>query len=403
MRWLTETVRIALMSLRANKLRTVLTVIGVIIGIGTIIGMLSLINGINESVMEEFRRLGPDVMYITREEPGLQVGPSRRDTKEILLSEVEELGRRCESVDEISLIADRRANVGYRGRRSGMMTIRGVLTEYGEIGKIVIEQGRFFNPAEGRRSRVCVLGSGVVKTLFGKVSPLDKQVDIEGRSFRVIGTLEETGTVFGESSDDMVMVSYTWCRRLFGESRDDYVMALPAAGTGVDDAVDDIRITLRGIRRLTPGQEDDFAVSTQESLLDTYKQLTGTIYWVMRIVASIALLVSGVGIMNIMFVVVMERTREIGLRKAVGAPRVAIAGQFLVEAVVLTLLGGMIGIALGFLISIAVSALTPLPASVPLWAVPVSLGICCAVGIFFGFYPAMRASGLDPVRALHYE
>jgi putative ABC transport system permease protein len=354
-------------------------------------------------VMEEFRRLGPNVMYLTREEPGLRVGPGRRDTKEILLGEIEELGRRCTSIGEISMIADRRAKVGYRGRRSGMMTIRGVLADYGEIGKVAIDEGRFFNPAEGRRSRVCVLGSGVVTTLFGKVSPLEKEVDIEGRSFRVIGTLEETGTVFGESSDDLVMLSYTWCRTLFGESGDDYAMALPAPGVAVEDAIDDLRLSLRSIRRLTAGDEDDFALSTQESLLGTYKQLTGTIYWVMRIVASIALLVSGVGIMNIMFVVVMERTREIGLRKAVGAPRMAIAGQFLVEAVVLTLLGGLVGIAFGFLISIAVSTLTPLPASVPIWAVPVSLVICCAVGVFFGFYPAMRASGLDPVRALRYE
>jgi putative ABC transport system permease protein len=375
----------------------------VIIGIGTIIGMLSLINGINESVMDEFRRLGPNVMYITREDPGLRVGPSRRDRKEISLGEVEELGRRCTSVDKISIVADRRAKVGYRGQRSGMMTVKGVLADYGDIGKVAIDQGRFFSRAEGRRSRVCVLGSGVVNTLFGKVAPVGKEVDIEGRTFRVIGTLEETGTVFGESGDEVVMLPYTWCRVLFGETRDDYVMALPTSGTDVDDAIGDLRLTLRSMRKIPPGKEDDFAVSTQESLLDTYKQLTGTIYWVMRIVASIALLVSGVGIMNIMFVVVMERTREIGLRKAVGAPRMAIAGQFLVEAVVLTLLGGVVGIALGYLICIVVSAATPLPASVPVWAVPFSLAICCGVGIFFGFYPALRASGLDPVRALHYE
>ena len=403
MRWLTETVRIALRSLRVNKLRTALTVIGVIIGIGTIIGMLSLINGINESVMEEFKRLGPNVMYLTREEPGLQVGPGRRDAKEITLREVEELGRRCESIGEISIVADRRAKVGYRGRRSGMMTIKGVTAGYGDIGKVAIDEGRFFSPAEGRRSRVCILGSGVVTALFGRMSPLEKEVVIEGRSFRVVGTLEESGTVFGESIDDLAMIPYTWCRIIFGESDDDYAMALPAAGVAVDDAIDDLRLTLRGIRKLTPGEEDDFALSTQESLLDTYKRLTGTIYWVMRIVASIALLVSGVGIMNIMFVVVMERTREIGLRKAVGAPRMAIAGQFLIEAVVLTLIGGLAGIALGFLICITVSSLTPLPATVPIWAVPVSLVICCAVGVFFGFYPALRASGLDPVRALHYE
>lgn len=403
MRWLGETIRVALFSLRANKLRTILTVLGVIIGIGTIIGMLSLINGINEAVMNEFRRLGPNVIYVTREEPGLRVGHERTDRKEVSLREVEEVRRRCHSIGRISIVAERRGKVGYRGRRSGMVTVMGVLGDYADIGKVTVDEGRFFSLAEGRRARICVLGSGVVKTLFGKVSPIDKEVEIEGRTFRVLGTLEETGTVFGASGDDVVMLPYTWCRILFGENRDDYIMALPSAGTDVEDAIEDLRLTLRSIRRIMPGRQQDFSLSTQESLLKTYKRLTGTIYWVMRVVASIALLVSGIGIMNIMFVVVMERTREIGLRKAVGAPRLAIAGQFLVEAVILTLLGGGVGIGLGFLICVGVASFTPLPASVPIWAVPISLAICCAVGIFFGLYPAIRASGLDPVRALRYE
>jgi putative ABC transport system permease protein len=180
-------------------------------------------------------------------------------------------------------------------------------------------------------------------------------------------------------------------------------MALPREGVKVEDAIDDLRVTVRVIRKIPPGNEDGFALSTQESLLETYNKLTGSIYWVMRIVASIALLVSGIGIMNIMLVVVMERTREIGLRKAIGATRKAIMAQFLIEAVVLTLIGGVLGIALGLLIRVGVAAGTPLPASVPVWAVPLALGICCAVGVFFGAYPALRASGLDPVEALRYE
>jgi putative ABC transport system permease protein len=160
---------------------------------------------------------------------------------------------------------------------------------------------------------------------------------------------------------------------------------------------------MRLVRKLPLGEKDNFAVSTQETLVDTYKKLTASVYWVMRIVASIALIVSGVGIMNIMLVVVMERTAEVGLRKAVGAPRGAILGQFLVESVIMTLVGGLVGVGLGYLIMLLVSAATPLPASVPIWAVPLSLLICCAVGVFFGLYPALRASGLDPVRALRYE
>jgi putative ABC transport system permease protein len=402
-KWLAETVRIALMSLKANKLRTGLTVLGVIIGIGTMIGMLSLINGINESVVSEFRRLGSDVIYITRDEPGLHVGRGRRDRKRISLDEVEALRRGCDSVRRVSIVAERRDRVTFRGERSGMVTVRGVEADYADIAKMDVAAGRFFGALEGRKSRICVLGSGIVKGLFGKVDPLGKDVEIKGRRFRVLGVLEETGTVFGSSTDDTVVIPYHWCRALFGEEAGDYVMMLPVGTRDVNEAIEDVRLSLRSIRRLTPGKEDDFAVSTQESLMGMYKQLTGSIYWVMRIVASVALIVSGIGIMNIMFVVVMERTREIGLRKAVGAPRIAIAGQFLIEAIVLTLLGGIAGIALGFLISFVVAAGTPLPASVPIWAVPLALGICCAVGVFFGFYPALRASGLDPVKALHYE
>jgi len=407
--WFGGIVSIALKSLWANKLRTALTTIGVIIGIGTIIGMLSLINGINQSVMLEFKKLGPNVVYITRDEPGIHVRMGgKRERKEITFEETGNLRRRCASIERLSIVSDQRGQVAFKGRRSGTVTIRGVSTDYADVGKVAVDQGRFFSDAEDRKSMVCVLGAGVVEGIFGKTSPLGKEVEIEGRRFTVVGTLEATGVVFGMSSDNVALIPYRAARVIFGDSRldmshEDMVMALPRPGVTVEQAIDDLRVTLRVIRKIRPGDEDTFALSNQQSLLDTYNKLTGSIYWVMRIVASIALLVSGIGIMNIMLVVVMERTREIGLRKAIGATRKAIMGQFLVEAVVLTLIGGVVGIALGFLIRVGVAAGTPLPASVPTWAVPMALGICCAVGIFFGAYPALRASGLDPVEALRYE
>jgi len=402
--WFGGIVRIALQSLWANKLRTVLTTIGVVIGIGTIIGMLSLINGINQSVAQEFKKLGPNVIYVTRDEPGIHVGMrGERERKEITLDEVEKIKKRCGSIEKLSIVAGGRTEVGFQGRRTGIVTARGVGSDYADVGKVAIDQGRFFTDAEDRRSMVCVLGAGIVNGILGKVSPIDREVEIEGRKFQVVGTLEATGAVFGESSDDIALIPYRAAREVFGEFHEVMVMALPRQGVKVEDAMDDLRVTMRVIRKIPPGKEDTFALSTQESLLATYNKLTGSIYWVMRIVASIALLVSGIGIMNIMLVVVMERTREIGLRKAIGATRTAIMAQFLVEAVVLTLIGGAAGIALGFLIRLGVALGTPLPASVPIWAVPMALGICCAVGIFFGFYPAFRASGLDPVEALRYE
>jgi putative ABC transport system permease protein len=401
--WFLETIRIALASLRANKLRTLLTVIGVVIGIGTIIGMLSLINGINRSVMTEFERLGPNVLYVTSEEPGIHVGRSRRDRKPITLDEVDALRRRSRLLRQVTIVGEGRGKVAFRGRKTGMLTVRGVQADYVDISKLDIDEGRFFDLMEGEKAPVCILGRGVIETLFGSMSALGRQVEIQGRTFRVLGTLEESGTVLGHSFDDTAIIPYRWFRVLFGTTEQEYAMASPVTGTDLEDAVGDLRLSMRLVRRIPLGEKDDFAVSTQETLVDTYKKLTGSVYWGMRIVASIALLVSGVGIMNIMLVVVMERTAEIGLRKAVGAPRRAIMGQFLVESVIMTLTGGLIGLGLGYLIQLIVALGTPLPASVPLWAIPLSLMICCVVGVFFGLYPAVRASGLDPVRALRYE
>jgi putative ABC transport system permease protein len=401
--WFWETILIALGSLWANKLRTVLTVLGVVIGIGTIIGMLSLINGINRSVMSEFERLGPNVLYLTNEEPGIHVGRSRRDNPPVTVDEVESLRRTWRSLGKISIVGEARGRVGFRGRKTGMLTVSGVEASYADIYKLDIAEGRFFEQMEGEKSQVCILGSGVVNTLFGSMSAVGREVDINGRNFRVLGALEESGTVLGQSLDDTVIIPYRWFRKVFGKTGQEYAMASPAAGVDLEDAVGDLRMSMRIVRKIPLGERDSFSVSTQETLVDTYKKLTGSVYWGMRIVASIALLVSGVGIMNIMLVVVMERTAEIGLRKAVGAPRKAIMGQFVIESVVMTLTGGLVGLGLGYLIRFIVSGATPLPASVPIWAVPLSIMICCAVGVFFGLYPAVRASGLDPVRALRYE
>ncbi len=402
MKWVGETVRVAISSLLANRLRTLLTVIGVIIGIGTIIAMLALINGINRSVLTEFERLGPNVIFITLEEPGLRVGFSAVRRKRITYREVEQLRRRCDSIDKMSIISQQRSVVSYRGR-DNVVTLLGVQADYDEVAALRLAEGRFFNEVEEKGLRRCVLGAEVAKNFFGKASPLGKFVEIGGQRFRIIGVLQESGVVMGTRYDDAVFIPYPWTRAMFGERRDNYVMLLPNHDVNPDDAVEHIRLTLRSIRKIPRGSDDTFAISTQQGMLETYNKLTGSIYWVMRIVASIALLVSGIGIMNIMLVSVMERTREIGLRKAIGANRATIAVQFLIEAVILTSIGGIAGIGFGYLVRLLVGTLTPLPASVPLWAIPFALGICCGIGIFFGLYPALRASALDPVKALRYE
>jgi putative ABC transport system permease protein len=209
MTWFGAIVRIALKSLAANKLRTGLTTLGVVIGIGTIIGMLSLINGINESVMQEFKRLGPDVIYLTRDEPGIHVNMGEeRDKKRIEMAEVEKLRRRCGSLERVSIVAERRSRVSEGGARTGIVSVRGVTADYADVAKVPVAEGRFFTAAEDRKSRVCVLGSEIVKSVFGTAAPLGREVAIEGRNFVVVGVLEETGMVFGSSYDNVAIVPY---------------------------------------------------------------------------------------------------------------------------------------------------------------------------------------------------
>jgi putative ABC transport system permease protein len=246
--WFWETILIALGSLWANKLRTVLTVLGVVIGIGTIIGMLSLINGINRSVMSEFERLGPNVLYLTNEEPGIHVGRSRRDNPPVTVDEVESLRRTWRSLGKISIVGEARGRVGFRGRKTGMLTVSGVEASYADIYKLDIAEGRFFEQMEGEKSQVCILGSGVVNTLFGSMSAVGREVDINGRNFRVLGALEESGTVLGQSLDDTVIIPYRWFRKVFGKTGQEYAMASPAAGVDLEDAVGDLSMSMRIVR-----------------------------------------------------------------------------------------------------------------------------------------------------------
>ena len=253
MRFLLETTIIALKSLRANKLRSVLTILGVVIGIGTIIGMLSFINGINESVMEELKRLGPNVFYITRERPGIRVGHDRDRPPEIKLEEVESIRRRVDSLSGITIVAEDRSRVFFRTRRTGMMTIRGVQSDYADVSKLDIADGRFFQRMEGRKARVCVLGSGVVDALFGKLNPIGREVEIKGRKFKVIATLEESGQVFGSTYDEVVILPHEWFNVLFGSGREEYAMALPVEGADVMDTIEEVRLALRATRKIPLG------------------------------------------------------------------------------------------------------------------------------------------------------
>lgn len=403
MTYLLEIIRSGFSSLMVNKLRTFLTMSGVIIGIATMIGIASLINGINRAVIEEMESLGPNVICISKDETGITFSLPRGRTRQINYNEVNALRRSCSAIDVISMVAKWSGEVSYGGRIKSFATIYGVDEDYLRIAGLTLADGRFFTGAEVERGRPCVIGKKVAETLFGKSPAIGMPISIRGQGFKVIGVLEEVGMASGTTYDDAILIPYLRYRRMFIDRPTDYALVIPKKDVSVDEACEQIRYSLRSIRRIPRGANDTFAVLTKEAMLETHNRLTSTLYLAVKVVSSIALVVSSVGIINIMLVSVMERTREIGLRKAVGATRKAVALQFLVESVILTLTGGIFGVAFGYIMVALASRTGKLPISLNPSVVPLAFSLCCGVGIFSGLYPAVKAAFLDPVEALRYE
>jgi len=416
---LLEILRMALSSLRAHGLRSLLTTLGVVIGVGTVVGMASIIQGFNRTVERSISSFGSHVIYVRMFRPGIYVGgfpDSLRHRHAFTVEDAEAIRRLCPDVGEVTVIGFvENATVSYRGHSSRGLQLIGSDPEIQRVLRYDPWQGRFFTEEElQRRSQVIVIGKDIRDGLFvsGR-SAIGKTIHVNGLPFRVIGELEPKGRSLFGNPDELITIPYTALEKYFPPPPDApfyvpkrgyyYLNAVAVSPERTAAAVDEIRELLRVRRGLRPRQPDDFAVLTEDSLAELYNQLTGATYAVMLLISSIALLVGGIGVMNIMLVSVTERTREIGLRKAVGAPRFSILSQFLIEAATITSLGGVIGIALGAGVAQLVRAVSPLPAYTPVWAVIVAFGFSVAVGVFFGLYPAMRAAQLDPVDALRFE
>jgi putative ABC transport system permease protein len=404
-----ENFRLAIQSLRANMLRAGLTMLGIMIGVGAVISLLALGDGVNRFIADQFIELGTNLVFVMPGEFNFQADPT------LTLHDAEVLADIAMVPDAagVAPVFSRNANLQFGGETS-QSQLRASTPDYASLRGYDVERGRFLSDNDyNGRSRVAVLGARTVKELLpDDVDPLEKDIKVNGLPFRIVGILEEQGGGSFGSADNIIIVPLTTAQeRLFdarseltGQYIVDVILIKAVNAEAVTDVAIDATLALRQTHNIKFRDEDDFMVLTQQDFLSSLGQVTGVLTLFLGAIASISLLVGGIGIMNIMLVSVTERTSEIGLRKAVGAKYRDILGQFLTEAVILSLFGGLAGVGLGFLIATIVhTALPELDTSLTAGSIMLAVGFSAAVGLFFGIYPASRAAALRPIDALRFE
>jgi len=407
----------ALGTIREHKLRSFLTVLGVIIGTTTVIAVGSIIAGLNENVIESIQSFGTNTAFVSRLPSGPRFGRLTREErmrKHLTLEDAQVLVEACPDIINAApsifpnfesgifgLIAryknEEVVGLDYRGTTPAFFTV---------YGNASIKEGRYFTEAENEHKLdVIVIGEDLARALFSKLSAVGKPIQINGHSFEVLGVLDRPrGTFTGIGGEDRRAVIPYWTFRKVYPNAKEHGIRFEAREGRLDRAVDQARGLLRQRRSVPFNKPDDFSIATADSLVEQFHAITGAVALVMVVLSSIGLMVGGIGVMNIMLVSVTERTREIGVRKALGARRLDIVWQFLLEAMTLTAGGGLVGIAVGVAISAVIRWLVPsLPSTVPLWSVAAGLAVSTSVGLFFGLWPAVKASRMDPVVALRYE
>jgi len=410
-----ESLSVALTTIASQKLRAFLTMLGVVIGVASVISVAAIIHGLNQHITDKVREIGTQVFFVTR----FKAFTFERWTEEIrkrkyfTYDDAVAIRQHCPTAEKVTPILTRALFFGqvneihYGSNRVENPFVRGGEPELVEVLPIYsVKQGRFLTAEENLHAeRICVLGAAIADTLFGPLDPLGREVRVNGLPFTVIGVFEPHQGLFGGPGvDQFVIIPYRTFVKLYPEIEEVIIGVSVADPSLLGKAEDEVVEVLRRRRHVPPGRKNDFEISSPDIVTDLWKQLTSAIVILTLIIASIGLLVGGIGVMNIMLVSVTERTAEIGVRKAVGARRKDIRAQFLLEAVTLTGVGGVIGIAAGVLLSLGVATFFPaLPTRVSLFWTVMGLVISLGVGLFFGIYPAVKAANLDPVRCLRYE
>jgi putative ABC transport system permease protein len=411
-----ENVRFATIALTSHKLRSALTVLGIVIGVTTVIAMVSVIEGFNNSVVKDFQSFGATLVQFQKYDP--RFGPGERDESErqrknLTYEDALALRAQCPSMLAVSPERYMFAGEGpsldvlYAGKQATPDVLIGTTDAYPVANNHFTGEGRFLADDDVRRSAsVTVLGYEIARAVFPLSDPVGKVVTFAGHKYLVVGVMEKQGSKMFESTDLHVYLPLTTFDRQFPQikrERGVNIATVPKKAEWVDRIIEEGTAVLRTRRKVPFNKPNDFGIMTPDKLIGNFRAITGGITLAMIFISSIALLVGGVGVMNIMLVSVTERTREIGLRKAIGAVRRDIVQQFLTEAMTLSGIGGVIGVALGLAIALIVRAMELLPTTTPLWSIIVGFVVSVSIGLFFGIYPAYKAARLDPVEALRYE
>jgi putative ABC transport system permease protein len=403
-----EALSSALHSLRGNKLRSFLTLLGIIVAVTSIIAVVTVIQGLNSKVSELVTGRGADVFVLDRigtsEAFSSQAMVEAMSRPELTADDADALSREGGTLAYVAAEVAAREDVWGGSRKVEDMSVNGVGPEFPYLSTFEIARGRHLSPLEIDRARpVAVIGEDVAKEIFPTRDPLGETIRIRGRHFEVIGVAKPQGSTFGVTQDDFVVIPLATWQKIFS-SRESVSISIKAADPNdIQTSIDEARMIMRARHNLRPSEPDDFGFMTTQELLELYRKITTGIYSALIGLVAISLVIGGIVVMNIMLVAVTERTREIGIRKAIGARASDVLRQFLTEAVILSAFGGLIGVALGFGIAILISQVTPLPYALRWWSIALGIGVSSLVGIVSGLYPAAKAARLDPIEALRHE